>query len=394
LTVLYLVDHTALGGGETSFVAFAGAALARPEALRPHVVVRGPGPLADALRGLGLEPEIIDYPLRLRRGPLPILARATVARIGALIERLRPDLLHANNFFGLVHGGRAARRRGVPVVWTCHGWWELDNAPKRWLARRLADGALCVSEAVRRQTEARLAGRAPTRTDYLGIAPLVPGETADDRRRLRAAARCEMNVSSDEPLLAVVGRFQPIKGHALLLDALPRLIERHPRLHAWFIGDALLGGSGDAAEKERLTRRVREAGWEGRVRFLGWRDDARRLMRALDALVVPSERESFCMAAVEGLEAGVPVVGPDGWGPAEIIDAPATGRRFRPGDAADLAEQILAVLEPPAVSGFDPAAGPRRVAEHFSVQAHLERTLAFYEDLLKNRVSPAGSFGR
>jgi glycosyltransferase involved in cell wall biosynthesis len=376
LTVLYLVDHTDLGGGETSFLEFLRAALERPADLRPVVVVRGEGPLTDALRGLGVAVEIVDYPLRLRRGPFPAPALATVGRIVELIDRHRPGLVHANNFFGLVHGGRAARRRGLPVVWTCHGWWELDNRFKVWLARRLADRVLCVSEAVRREADSRLGGRVPTQTRYLGIAPFQKGETAEDRLLTRAAVRDAMKLTEVDKAIAVVGRFQPIKGHARLLEAMPRLIGRRPGLVVWFIGEAILGDPADTAEKARLARRIAEAGWDERVRFLGWRDDARRLMRALDALVVPSERESFCMAAVEGLEAGVPVVGPDGWGPAEIIDVPATGRRFRPGDAADLAGQVLAVLEPG--SGFDPQAGPRRVAERFSAAAHLAGTLEVY----------------
>jgi glycosyltransferase involved in cell wall biosynthesis len=381
LTVLYLLDHADPGGGETSFLGFIAEALARPDALRPVVVARGGGPVTEALHSMGAAVEIVDYPLRLRRGLLPVPGLEAVGRIGGAIDRHRPHLIHANNFFGLVHGGRAARRRRLPTVWTCHGWWELDNAPKRWLARRLADRILCVSEAVRRHTEEALEGRATILCNPLGVTPFRNrGETVADRRALRAEVRAEMAVGEEATLLAVVGRFQPIKGHRFLLDAMPSLLERHPGLLVWFVGDAILDDPTDAAEKAELQRRVREAGWDERVRFLGRRDDARRLMRGLDALVVPSERESFCMAAVEGLEAGVPVVGPDGWGPAEIIDAPATGRRFRPGDAGDLAAQILAVLE--EESGFDAQAGPRRVAERFSARAHLERTLECYRELL------------
>jgi glycosyltransferase involved in cell wall biosynthesis len=387
-TVLWLLDHPDLGGGETGFVAFARAAMERPDALRLVAAVRGEGRLAEALRALGVATEIVDYPMRLRRGPLPVLGLDAVARLGALMDRLRLDIVHANNFFALAWGGRAARRRGLPVAWTCHGWWDLDNALKRWTARRLADRVLCVSEAVRREAERQLGGAARATTDYLGVGPFAPGETAEDRRRLRAVVRREMGVEPDRPLLAVVGRFQPIKGHALLFDAMPELVARRPGLRVWLVGDALFGSAEDAAEKARLMERARVAPWGASVQFLGWRDDARRLMRAVDALVVPSARESFCMAAVEGLEAGVAVVGPDGWGPAEIIDAPATGRRFRPGDAADLAAQIDAVLAPPpsggadSGSGFDPDAGPRRVAERFSARAHLDRCLAVYRELL------------
>lgn len=379
--VLHLLDQTQLGGGETSFVNYLSAARRRSDEFRPVVVLRGDGPLAERLRELDVPIEYVNYPLRLRRGLLPLLALEAVDRIEEIITRHAIQLVHANQFFGLVHGGRAARRRRVPCLWTCHGWWELDNAFKRMLARRLAQRVLCVSEAVRQATAGALGPKVPTATNYLGIEPFAERETLADRRRLRAEVRREMGIDPLQPLIAVVGRFQPIKGHALLLEALPALLARHPRLVVWWIGDALFRDPSDRAERRRLRQRVREAGWTDRVKFLGWRDDSRRLMRALDALVIPSARESFSMVAVEGLEAGVPVVGPDGWGPAEIITVPSTGRRFRPGDVADLAEQILAVLDRGG-SGFEETAGPRRVAECFSAAAHVERTWSAYRELL------------
>jgi glycosyltransferase involved in cell wall biosynthesis len=116
--------------------------------------------------------------------------------------------------------------------------------------------------------------------------------------------------------------------------------------------------------------------------MLGFRPDARRLMRALDALVIPSEAESFGMAAVEGLEAGIPVVGPDCWGPREIIEAPCTGLLFKPRDTSDLAHCVTQALTGEGLgAGFDPLAGPARVESLFTVAAHARRTLEIYRQL-------------
>ncbi|MCL5269270.1 MAG: glycosyltransferase family 4 protein [bacterium] len=385
ITVLYLLDHVDLGGGETSFLAFIDEWRRVVPTVRPVVVTRQTGPVTDALERMKIETLLVDWPLRLRRGALPCYSFAAARRIDEIIREVRPSLIHANHFFAMLYAGRPARSHGLPLIWTCHGWFEVDRPAKRWIARRFATHAACVSEAVRLEVARCLPQPGRTSTDYLGIAPFAD-ETAT---ATRAAIRAEFAVLENAPLIGVVGRFQPIKGHQHLLDALPAVRRRQPDLRVWLIGDALFGSTEEQAHKAMLERRVRDEGLADCVRFLGFRSDARRLIRALDALVIPSERESFSMVAVEGLEAGVPVIGPDGWGPREIIAAPSTGLLFRPADAADLSEKIIQVLcREGEAARFDPAAGPRRVGELFSVRSHVRRTLALYRRLAPGPFEP------
>lgn len=402
LPVLYLLDYADLGGGETSFLAVM-EALVPPQQktsmapvaspltgrVRPVAIVREAGPVANRLSELAIQTEVVAFPRRLRRGLWPVYDRAAAAQIEAIARREGAGLIHANNFFSMIYSARAARRLGIPLVWTCHGWFELDRPIKRWLARRLPTHITCVSEAVRQETQRRL-GREGITTDYLGIIPFEelwtrtaePGKACPFRSALRSDVRRELGVADKTPLIGVVGRFQPIKGHHYLLQALPELLARLPELQVVFIGDAFKDSAEEQAQKRKLIEMIEAGGWEDRVRLLGFRDDARRLMRGLDALVIPSERESFSMAAVEGLEAGVPVVAPDGWGPREIVKPPQTGLLFEPGDPASLATKIqAALLFDGEGARFDPTAGPRRVHELFTVQAHARRMLALYAEL-------------
>lgn len=375
-TILYLLDYTELGGGETSFIAFIQAWLESGPPLRPVVLLPGAGPVAERLAGLGVETRIVPFPRRLRLGPIPYYSFAAARRLGRLMDELHPRLVHANNFFGMLYAGRPARSRRIPLVWTCHGWFDIDTRVKAWTAHRFAAAVTCVSEAVRTEAARRLGAEPPTLTDYLGITPY--SRTGCDERD---AVRAELGIGADIPLIAVLGRFQPIKGHQTFLDALPVIRRRIPLLQVLFIGDAF-NNPEEQAHKRLIESRVAAEGLAGCIRFLGFRADARRLLRGLDALVIPSAAESFSMAAVEGLEAGIPVIGPDGWGPREIIDAPRTGLRFRPSDAADLAKKtIAALLRDGEGAAFDPQAGPARVRDLFTVQAHLRRTLALYESL-------------
>lgn len=375
--VLYLLDYTRPGGGETSFLALMDHALAHWPGFEPLVALPEPGSLGPALERMGIQVRILGWPRRYRLGPLPWFSLPAAGRVHRLVRNFRPHVIHALHVFGLLYAGPAARLTHTPVLWTCHGWYDIDNKPKQWTARHFADRIAAVSESVAREADHRLGQPGRAQTDYLGILPF-DGPTTNI---LRDEVRHEMGIQPGQPLIAVVGRFQPIKGHRYLLDALPAIRRRIPDLRVWFIGDALFGGEEDACKAD-LVRRIREEGLADCVTMLGFHPDARRLMRALDALVIPSEAESFGMAAVEGLEAGIPVVGPDCWGPREIIDAPATGRLFKPCDAEDLARCIIETLTTDGPgAGFDPQAGPARVASLFTVAAHARRTLDLYHQL-------------
>lgn len=370
-TILYLLDLVDLGGGETSFLALMDRARF---ALKPVVIAPARGPLTDAIERLGIQVHIIPYPLSFRRGLIPTWRPGPARRIEALARELRPVLMHVFHFFGMVPAGPVSKKLGIPLVWTCHGDFELSNRARRWVARRWATHAACVAESGLRVAAAVL-GEHRVSLNYLGILPFDPaGATVE-----RAAIRMELDEPVDATIIGVIGRFQPVKGHQHLLDALPAVLEMVPNLRVWIIGDALYGSAQEAEHKAQIERRVHHEHLDSCVRFLGYRGDARRLMRALDAVVIPSEAESFSMVAVEAMEAGVPVVGPDIGGPREVIESPSTGLKFQPLNHADLAEKIIWILRRDGPgAAFDKSAGPRRARALFSIDAHLERTLALY----------------
>lgn len=379
--VLYLLDYVELGGGETSFLNYLRALRRRVPDVHPIVALPHEGTVAQRIAELGVQTHILPWPLRFRWGAFPVFSPLSVARLVRLINRCRVHLVHANNVFGLCYGGLAASVRGRPLVWTCHTRQDLDRIPKRWAARLLADHVLCVSEAVRQEAEHRLGRDGHLSTDYLGIEPFGGG----DRPTLRRQIRREFGLSDDCPLVGVVGRFQPVKGQHYLLEALPAVRKRLPNTVVWLIGDAIFGEQ-EQQYKIRLERMVEQHGLGQHVRFMGFRTDARRLMRALDALVISSEEESFGMAVIEAMEAGIPLVAPDIGGPREIIDVPRTGLLFTPRRSDDLARQLIQALTGEGRGeAFDEQAGPRRVAKHFMVDLHVCRTLAVYAKLTGHR---------
>lgn len=147
--------------------------------------------------------------------------------------------------------------------------------------------------------------------------------------------------------IAYLGRLnEPRKGLHVLMAALPTILAAHPDL------DVVVAGAG-----------TRPLGASRQVRFVGpvSDDDRNRLLAGAEVLVAPHiGRESFGIVLLEALASGTQVVASDLAAFRAVLDdgAGSVGRLFRTGDAAGLAEGVLAALAEP----YDPGRGYRRAA--------------------------------
>ena len=102
----------------------------------------------------------------------------------------------------------------------------------------------------------------------------------------------------EEYVIGHVGRFHPVKNHRFLISLLAELVRRGENVILLLVGDGELRTS--------FERRVAELEIGERVRLLGIRDDAARIMQAMDCLVLPSLKEGFPVVLVEAQAAGLP----------------------------------------------------------------------------------------
>ncbi len=223
------------------------------------------GPLVARLREAGAVVEV---------GPLAIFGRATLRPRGflrsasalprslrfarALVREHRPVLVHTNTLV-VLSGALAARAAGVPHVWHVH---EILERP-RWLARslarlvqRLSTRAVCNSRA----TSAHLCSLAPGLASKSEV--IENGVAAPERRLSRGEARAQFGLDAGATWIALVGRVNAWKGHALLLDAFARLAPTRPKLRLLFAGDA---PPGQPQFLEQLERDIDAAGLRERV---------------------------------------------------------------------------------------------------------------------------------
>ncbi|MFN8426059.1 MAG: glycosyltransferase family 4 protein, partial [Anaerolineales bacterium] len=136
----------------------------------------------------------------------------------------------------------------------------------------------------------------------------------------------------------------------VLLDALPIILKKYPKAQVLFAG-MYQNVMGEQAYSDRLMPRIREYEAAGHWTFLGNLDpvDMAAFYPNLDVLTVPSlnSTEAFGLVQIEAMMNGVPCVPSALPGVRQPVTMHGMGRVARIGDAADLAESILTVLNEP-----------------------------------------------
>jgi len=381
--VLFATHYRGVGGGETSLLNLM-AALATGGGI-PFLACP-PGELMHRAVAAGVRTLAADLEL-VRRAcgrAVPKASPTAVLRLAVAMRRHRVAVAHAESFPALCYLGPAARLARRPCVATCHGYWPLGRRIVRRFLPRLAQSFQAVSAPVAAGL-APVAGAERVRLIPLGVAPdffaADPG---------RVEARRRLGLDPDERVVLNVARFEPVKGHDILLDALARLADGGFRPLVLLAG-GLLEPAGPTARRFRQTIAAR-AGREplaGRVRLLGPRDDVPLLMRAADVLVVPSRQESFGMTVVEAMASGTPVIATRCGGPEELLRDAVTGRLVRREDAVALARAIGDAFARTAETRAMAAAARDEARRRFGPEARLRLVLDDYA-----RLAAASTAGR
>ena len=178
-------------------------------------------------------------------------------------------------------------------------------------------------------------------------------------------------------------RFCP-EGHRLLIHISNfRRVKRIDRVVEWFhrISDQVpstLLMVGDGPELPRAEQSVREGGLSSKVHFIGRQDPVESLLGVSDLLLLPSETESFGLAALEAMACGVPVMSSDAGGLPELIEDGLGGILVPENGQAQGIERAVALLSDPSRLDQFRQASIRRASNYA-----LERILPLYEALYR-----------
>ncbi|HEX7120379.1 MAG TPA: glycosyltransferase [Longimicrobiales bacterium] len=363
MTILHVLDLGEIGGLMRVVHALAAGHSARGHDVHVAAVMhadRSDHPLLIRLRDANVRVSPVIVP--------PRGYRAERRRFAALCHALRPDVVHTHGYRPDLVDAGVARRLGIPVVTTVHGFtgggWR--NRLNEWLQRRAIrrfDAVVAVSAAMAE----RLVREGAPADRVIALRNAWAPATSPLQRE---AARLALDLPPDRFHVGWVGRLSREKGPDVLVDALARLADLP--LTASFLGDG--------PERRRLEDHTARLALHDRVRWHGTIDDAARVLPAFDVFVLSSRAEGTPIALFEAIAAGVPVVATRVGGVPEVLSH-GEAALVPPDDPLRLADAIRAVARTPETAAARARAARRRLDHEFALGPWLERYEALYRSL-------------
>src|SRR5918994_211251 len=323
MKLLLLSTSMGMGGADQQILTLARAMRARGHEVR--IVSLAP------LGQMGLEAQREAIPtesLNLSRN-LTHLAR--VGRLIRMIRQWRPDIrpshmVHANLLAGAVRPLTGVRA----LVATIHS--INDGGAIRMAAYRASSAVVDRFTIISRLAAERYVGigAVPAR-----LVEVIPNAVDIDAFRkipdARSAVRGELKID-DEFVWIAVGRFEDAKDYPTMIAAFAQLAARRRDSRLLLVGKGSL--------QSDVEQRVRAAGLEDRVHFLGVRRDVAWLLSAADGYVLSSAWEGMPVVLLEAAAAELPIVSTRVGGVAEVVDDGGTGVLVQSGDPAALARAM------------------------------------------------------
>ncbi|RXZ80253.1 N-acetyl-alpha-D-glucosaminyl L-malate synthase BshA [Paenibacillaceae bacterium] len=144
--------------------------------------------------------------------------------------------------------------------------------------------------------------------------------------------------TEDEKIVMHISNFRPVKRVGDVVDIFAKIHEKMP-------AKLLLVGEGP--ELTKIQCKINNMGLENSVHFLGKQDDVAQVISIADLMLLPSEKESFGLVALEAMACGVPTIGSRAGGIPELITHGITGYLSEIGDTEEMASHAVKLLSDP-----------------------------------------------
>jgi glycosyltransferase involved in cell wall biosynthesis len=321
------------GGGEIMFDELVRALRSRRPDLDLHVVAPGKGGIADRALESGAAVSLFPQPRWADFGPCGFLYWARAFGYGAislerhrgLIKSWRPDLVLVNTMT-IPMAALAAKTAGAKVVWLINEFGRRDHDLSFLLGYkktmrtigRLSDRVVCNSTAVADEMAAQGIPKSILRVGYQAVNSPV----GEPRTR-----------TSGTLTALVVGRIAEPKGQLLAVRAVAEAVRQGADVRL-----RMVGFEHDVGYTARV--RAETLGMEDRIQFVGSLTDPSDEYRHADVLLMTSRDEAFGRVTVEAMRLGLPVIGVNSGGTAEIIEDGITGYLVAPGDAKAMGSNL------------------------------------------------------
>jgi len=302
-------------------------------------------------------------------------------RLWKLLRQIKPQIVHTRNF-GTIEYTIPAFFAGVPHrVHGEHGRDMLDitgSKQKYKLLRRCYSSFINCFVAMSQDLQQWL-----QRDVGIDTAKIVQLYNGVDFSRFSAAADSvlaqELGLSAECFVIGTVGRLQEEKDQRTLIEAFNLLVG----LPAAQDRELCLVLVGDGPEETGLKALVNQYNLKDKVLFLGARNNIHQIMALLDLFVLPSRGEGVSNTILEAMATGLPVVATNVGGNPELVIEGQTGRLVPSQAPGQMAQAISDYLCSPQQLVQHGKQGQQRARQQFSLEAMVDRYMAFYDNLLQ-----------
>ncbi len=324
------------------------------------------------------EVPVSSYPLF----EFPPYDLALASRMAEVAEFNDLDLLHVH--YAIPHSVSAllarqmlaSKGRRLPFVTTLHGTditlVGLDRSylPITRYSIQESDGVTCISNYLRDETVRSFEISRPIEVITNFVNCDVYTHVKDKSQR--AEARRSL-AAPGEAILMHLSNFRPVKRVPDVVKVFARIARELP---AQLI---LIGDGPDRSAAEWLSH---DLGIQSRVHFIGKQERVNELLPLADILLMPSELESFGLAALEAMACKVPSIATRVGGVPELIDDGETGLLYKVGDVEGMAQGALSLLRDPARLTAMREAGRRTAQKRFCASLVVPQYVRYYEQVL------------
>jgi N-acetyl-alpha-D-glucosaminyl L-malate synthase BshA len=318
------------------------------------------------------EVEMMSYPL-FEHQPYTL---ALATKMATVAENENLDLLHVH--YAIPHSISAilAREslkphRRLPVITTLHGTdITLVGADRSYLpitryALEQSDGVTAISNYLKQATIETF------QFDRIQVIPnfVCPSEY---KRRMDCDLRKTLS-PADAPIMVHVSNFRPVKRPVDCVEILARVLKKT---------DARLVMVGDGSERTNAIHRARSLGVYDKCVFVGKQPRIVDYLCAADVLLLPSEQESFGLAALEAMACEVPVVASRVGGVPEVVDDGETGFLSAVGDVDKMADDASRLLTDEKLRREMGKRARASAVSRYNTDLIIPQYIEFYEQVL------------
>ncbi len=353
--------------------------------------------LAREMAGFGHEIHLISYaiPFRLEEKagvfyhevplrdfplfPYPLFTMEVAAKLVAVIEECAPQLIHVH--YALPYSIAAllaldiSGQKQIKLVTTIHGTdistWGRDKAMHPLIRHGLgkSDAVTAVSYSLRSEA----ANLLNVSEEHISVIYNFI-DTKRYRHQPEKSLRIKM-APRGEKIILHISNFRPVKRVPDLVRAFNLLVKENREVVLVLVGDGM--------EKLMARKMAHEMGISSKIRFLETWADPIPLFSIADLVVLPSEKESFGLVALEAMACSLPVVATHTGGLPEVVRDGETGLLVPVNDWIALAAAMRRLLDDHEMHRrFSMAA--RRRAEQFDTSIVIPRYEALYQKLLNS----------